>query len=272
MSDVSPLPDPVVSNPHWSTYRLFLRNFFCFWLRYRARGMEHLPATGGALLLINHQSFFDPLLVGLPLSRPVSYLARDNLFRVPVIGRILRHTYVVPISREAASTSSLKEAIRRLEHGFYVGIFPEGTRTENGTVGEFKPGFLLLLRRTSVPVIPVGIAGAFEAFPKGCAVSQARQRASRLRRSAQSRAARRLREGSRGGTAGVGADADRALSAGGGKLAKQPVGRGRPGDREPSADSAAMTPAPAASHSRNSARGLQMCILSHFGRGDNIQE
>ena len=167
MLDTSPLPNPLERNAHWRTFQFILQNFFCFWLRYRARGMEHLPATGGALLLINHQSFLDPLLVGLPLTRPVSYLARDNLFRVPLIGWILRNTYVMPINREAASTSSLKEAIRRLEHGFYVGLFPEGTRTETGAVQDFKPGFLLLLRRTSVPVIPVGIAGAFEAYPKG---------------------------------------------------------------------------------------------------------
>jgi len=166
MPDASHLPDPLVRNAHWRTWQFILQNFFCFWLRYRARGMEHLPATGGALLVINHQSFLDPLLVGLPLSRPVSYLARDSLFRVPFVGWVLRNTYVVPINREAASTSSLREGIKRLERGFYVGIFPEGTRTETGRVESLKPGFLLFLRRSNVPVIPVGIAGAFEAYPK----------------------------------------------------------------------------------------------------------
>uniref|UniRef100_A0A7C2NWP6 1-acyl-sn-glycerol-3-phosphate acyltransferase n=1 Tax=Schlesneria paludicola TaxID=360056 RepID=A0A7C2NWP6_9PLAN len=166
MPDAHHLPDPIARNAHWRTIQFVLQNVFCFWLGYRARGLEHLP-DGGALLLINHQSFLDPLLVGLPLKRPVSYLARDNLFRVPVVGHILRNTYVMPINREAASTASLREAIRRIEHGFYVGLFPEGTRTRDGHVGELKPGFLALLRRTDAPVIPVGIAGAFEAFPKG---------------------------------------------------------------------------------------------------------
>jgi 1-acyl-sn-glycerol-3-phosphate acyltransferase len=129
--------------------------------------MECLPREGGALLLINHQSFLDPLLVGLPLRRPVSFLARDSLFRVPVVGWILRNTYVMPINREAASTSSLREGIRRLNHGFYVGIFPEGTRSDTGEVGALKPGFLALMRRSKVPVHPVGIAGAFQALPRG---------------------------------------------------------------------------------------------------------
>ena len=161
------LPDPLRRNAHWRAYQFLLQIVLGFWLRYRARGIERLPANGGALLLINHQSYLDPLLVGLPLRRPVSYLARDSLFRVPVIGAILRRTYVMPINREAASTASLREAIRRLEHGFYVGIFPEGTRSDTGAVGPLKPGFLALVRRTTVPVFPVGIAGAFQAYPRG---------------------------------------------------------------------------------------------------------
>lgn len=161
------LPDPVARNVHWRMFQFLMQNVFGFWLQYRARGIEHLPATGGALLLVNHQSFLDPLLVGLPLTRPVSYLARDSLFTVPFVGWVLRNTYVMPINREAASTASLREAIRRIEHGFYVGIFPEGTRTTDGNIGPLKPGFLALLRRTDVPVIPVGIAGADRAMPRG---------------------------------------------------------------------------------------------------------
>lgn len=167
MTAPADLPDPTHRNAHWRTWQFLMQNVFCFWLRYRARGMEHLPQDGGALLLINHQSFLDPLLVGLPLTRPVSYLARDSLFRVPFIGWVLRNTYVMPVNREAASTASLREAIRRLQHGFYVGIFPEGTRSASGAVGALKPGFLALVRRTGAPVIPVGIAGAFEAYPRG---------------------------------------------------------------------------------------------------------
>jgi 1-acyl-sn-glycerol-3-phosphate acyltransferase len=164
---MSDLPDPLSRNLHWRSFQLFCQVVFCVWLRFRARGMEKLPTPGGALLLVNHQSYLDPLLVGLHLTRPVSFLARDSLFRVPVVGWMLRNTYVMPINREAASTSSLREAIRRLEHGFYVGIFPEGTRSVTGEVGELKPGFLALMRRADVPIYPVGIAGAYQALPKG---------------------------------------------------------------------------------------------------------
>jgi 1-acyl-sn-glycerol-3-phosphate acyltransferase len=162
----SPPPDPIHPNWVWRTFRAILRNVFAFWMRLRARGFERLP-DGGALFLINHQSFLDPLLVGVCLRRPVSYLARDNLFRVPFIGWVLRNTYVMPIRREAATTDSLRESIRRIEHGFYVGIFPEGTRTHDGAIGELKPGFVALLRRTNVPLVPIGIAGANEVMPRG---------------------------------------------------------------------------------------------------------
>jgi 1-acyl-sn-glycerol-3-phosphate acyltransferase len=144
-----------------------LRLVYTVWLRYRARGIEKIPATGGALLIANHQSFLDPLLVGLPLSRPVSYVARDSLFRVPFVGWVVRNTYVIPINREAASTATIREAVNRMRNGFLVGIFPEGTRTADGSVGTFKPGFLSLLRRGGVPVYPVGIAGSYEAMPRG---------------------------------------------------------------------------------------------------------
>jgi len=159
-----PLPPPKTRNYLWRSVQFLLQNLFCFWLGYRARGYQRLDDAEGGLILANHQSFLDPLLVGLPLHRPISYLARDSLFRVPVIGWILTNTYVMPINREAASTASLRETIRRMQHGYLVGIFPEGTRTETGAVGEFKPGFIAVVRRGKMPIYPVGIAGGIQAL------------------------------------------------------------------------------------------------------------
>ena len=128
--------------------------------------MKHVPPTGGGLFVVNHQSFIDPLISQLGMKRPVSWIARDSLFRIPIVGWILRKTYVMPINRESAGTGSIREAIRRMKHGFIVGIFPEGTRTYDGSVGEFKPGFIALIRRSKLPVYPVGIAGANLAMPR----------------------------------------------------------------------------------------------------------
>ena len=159
--------EPERRNWIWLGIQTILRLFFSVWFRYRAYGYEELKHQRGMLFVINHQSFLDPLLVGLPLSRPICYLARDSLFRIPVVGWILRHTSVLPINREAASTAALRTMIGHLRAGYWVGIFPEGTRSTDGTLGEMKPGFLALLRRTQVPVCPVGIAGAQDALGRG---------------------------------------------------------------------------------------------------------
>jgi 1-acyl-sn-glycerol-3-phosphate acyltransferase len=158
---------PLRRNWVWFVSQIFVGLVFAVWLRYRARGVERVATAGGGLLLANHSSFLDSLLVGLPLRRPVSFLARDTLFRVPVVGWILRHTYVMPLSRDTGGAAGIRETLRRLEEGFLVGIFPEGTRSTDGSLGTFKPGFAALVRRTDLPIYPVGIAGANRALGRG---------------------------------------------------------------------------------------------------------
>ena len=136
------------------------------WCRTRVIGRENLRADCGGILLVNHQSYLDPLLVGVRLSRAVSYLARDSLFRVPCLGWILRKTFVIPISRTAFRGGSIRAAMERLDQGYLVGIFPEGTRS-SGPPSRFRAGFLSLVRRSNVPVYPVAIWGADRVFPKG---------------------------------------------------------------------------------------------------------
>lgn len=167
----SPASSTSVAHLHrnwvWRMIQIFMQTLLVPLMRYRAEGLERYPADTGALLLINHQSYLDPMLVGLPLRRPVSFLARDSLFRVPVIGWILKKTYVMPINRERAGTASIRTAISRMQEGYLVGVFPEGTRTESGEIGDLKPGFIALIRRVDQPIIPVGISGAYRAMPRG---------------------------------------------------------------------------------------------------------
>jgi len=152
---------------HWFVLQQLFRVLFAIWFRYSSRGHTHVPAQSPALLLSNHQSFLDPLLIGLPLDRPVSYLARDSLFRIFGLGALMRISHVVPIKREGGGGSGLRETLNHLAQGHLMGIFPEGTRSLDGTVGPLKPGFSVLLRRVDVPVIPVGIAGANRAMGPG---------------------------------------------------------------------------------------------------------
>lgn len=164
-ADVDDSSSPMVRNTLWWSLQTLLQSFFCFWLGYRSVGHQQLHNIDGALLLANHQSFLDPLMIGLPLLRPISFLARHSLFPIPVVGWILKNTHVMPINQEAAGTSSIRDLIRRLQNGWLVGIFPEGTRTVDGRMNELKPGFAAVARRAKKPVIPIGIAGAFQALP-----------------------------------------------------------------------------------------------------------
>ena len=164
----APVPPRPPRRPvHWFVLQQLFRVWFAIWFRYSSRGHTHGPTHSPALLLSNHQSFLDPLLVGLPINRPVSYLARDSLFRIFGLGALMRISHVVPIKREGGGGGGLRETLNHLAQGHLMGIFPEGTRSLDGSVGPLKPGFSVLLRRVDVPVIPVGIAGANRAFGPG---------------------------------------------------------------------------------------------------------
>ncbi|HTI49853.1 MAG TPA: lysophospholipid acyltransferase family protein [Planctomycetaceae bacterium] len=167
MTSSEPLGSPLRRNQVWFISQVIVGIAFAVWLRFKARGVERLPPEGGGLLLSNHQSFLDPLLVGLPIRRPISFLARDTLFKVPFVGWMLRHTYVLPLNRDGGSSGAIRETLRRMEQGFLVGVFPEGTRSADGALGTFKPGFAALVRRTDLPIFPVGVAGANRALGRG---------------------------------------------------------------------------------------------------------
>jgi 1-acyl-sn-glycerol-3-phosphate acyltransferase len=167
VSSGDPPAAPDRENALYRFLQLCLRVVVPAYFRYRARGLEHVPRRGAALFVVNHQSFLDPLMVGIPLSRPVRFLARDTLYRGPLIRAFLNKVYAIPVNRDAASSTTIRQAARQLQQGFLVGIFPEGTRSSDGRIGALKPGFIALVRRADVPIIPVGLAGTGAAFPRG---------------------------------------------------------------------------------------------------------
>lgn len=158
---------PTRRNVTWRISQFFFVAFITVWLRPRVRNLQNVPTSGAGLVVGNHQSFLDPMLFAAYLQRPISYLARDSLFKVPILGWFLRQTYVMPINRAAATTAVMRQTIARLNAGFLCGIFPEGTRSADGNVDLFKPGFVALVRKTDVPILPVGIAGANRALGRG---------------------------------------------------------------------------------------------------------
>lgn len=135
--------------------------------RVEARGMHHVPAQGPLLIVANHSSVLDPALVGGAAPRPLTFLAKAELFKVPGFGGLLRRLNAQPLRREGADPSALRTAQRVLQDGGAVLVFPEGTRGEEGVLREAKPGAALLAMQTGVPVVPVYIRGSGRAWPRG---------------------------------------------------------------------------------------------------------
>ena len=131
----------------------------------RATGRKNIPKAGPALLISNHLSYIDVFLLGILLPRPLNYVARSTLF-VPVLGPLIRSVGGFPIQRDGLGASGMKETLRRLRNGGIVLLFPEGTRSADGELGEIKAGIALLASRAKVAVIPAAVAGTFESWPR----------------------------------------------------------------------------------------------------------
>lgn len=140
---------------------LAVRVLFCF----RAYRRERIPADGPLVLLANHQSHLDPVLVGVASRRPLSFLARKSLFS-GMFGRLIGSLNAIPVDRDGRSISGLREILGRLQEGEATLIFPEGTRTHDGRIGPLRGGFGILVRRSGATVVPLGIAGAYQAWPR----------------------------------------------------------------------------------------------------------
>ena len=137
--------------------------FFRFRIFYRAG----LPYKTGAILASNHQSYLDPVIVGTPLVKPINFMARSTLFRNPLFRTLIRSLNAFPVERDSADLKAAKETLRRLKANGFVVMFPEGTRTRDGSVIMPKPGFAVLASRAGVPVVPVVIKNSWLAWGKG---------------------------------------------------------------------------------------------------------
>jgi len=131
------------------------------------RGMAHVPARGPVLLVANHSSFLDPPLVGGVAPRPLSFMAKAELFRVPLFGGLIRRLNARPVRREGTDAGALRTALRILQEDGVLLMFPEGTRGPEGELREPKPGAAMLAVLSGAAVVPVFIRGSGRAWPRG---------------------------------------------------------------------------------------------------------
>ncbi len=146
---------------------LFVFPIFRFLFRGQTIGIDNLPKTGGVVVVSNHGSHLDPPILGHALGRPVAFMAKSELFRVPVLSFIISACGAYPVKRGAGDREALRTASNRLIEGWATGVFLDGTRQDNGRVNDPKAGAALLSARTGCPILPVAIVNSHRAFPKG---------------------------------------------------------------------------------------------------------
>jgi len=136
--------------------------------RIRLRGLENIPETGPVLLVSNHVSFVDALVIGGSVRRPVRFVMDHNIFRIPVLGFIFRTARAIPIAPAREDPDALQKAFDRIDaelaEGEVVCIFPEGKLTRDGEINEFKRGVEKILERRAVPVVPMALRGLWGSF------------------------------------------------------------------------------------------------------------
>ncbi len=144
--------------PFYRTIRGGCRLVLQLLWRFRAIEPERVPATGAVILACNHVSYFDPVVLGVGVRRPVTYLAKKELFAIPVLGPIITGLGAYSLDREAGGVAAVRAALRALKDGRCIGIFPEGGRNRDGSAQE-KGGAALLGALSGAPVVPAAIVG-----------------------------------------------------------------------------------------------------------------
>lgn len=152
----------------WYRFILMLAGW-AFWLLggIRVIGRENVPMHGPVLVTANHLSHLDPPLTAVAVRRALNFMAKDGLFRVPLLGWLIRSVGAFPVRRGENDSESIRRAIELLKEGLAVLIFPEGTRGDARTLGEISPGVAMLAKRANAVVLPVAVVGTNQSLPRG---------------------------------------------------------------------------------------------------------
>jgi len=155
----------------WVLFRLMFAGYF----RWRVCNPERVPLTGPVILAANHASYLDPPLIGSGLKRAINYLARESLFRFPIMGSVLRSWKVVPVDRDGGGARGLKAILDRLLAGGAIILFPEGTRTKDGKLQPARSGIGLTVIKSTAPVVPARVFGTYEAYGRHLKIPRPRR-------------------------------------------------------------------------------------------------
>ncbi|MBD2055947.1 1-acyl-sn-glycerol-3-phosphate acyltransferase [Oculatella sp. FACHB-28] len=147
----------------WSVVSPMLHGYF----RGRVYDVERVPQQGSLVVVANHASDFDPPILSCSVRRPVSYMAKEELFKVPVLSRAIQLYGAYPVKRGSPDRSAIRAALAQLEAGWAVGIFLQGTRTPDGRIPEPKLGAAMIAAKAQAPLLPVSLWGTEAITAKG---------------------------------------------------------------------------------------------------------
>ena len=139
----------------WSVVSPMLHAYF----RGRIYGAEHVPQEGPLVVVCNHASHFDPPIVSSCMRRPVAFMAKEELFNIPVLKHGIKLYGAYPVKRGMADRSAIRSALACLEEGWAIGVFLEGTRTPDARIHDPKLGAALIAAKAKVPLLPVSLWG-----------------------------------------------------------------------------------------------------------------
>jgi 1-acyl-sn-glycerol-3-phosphate acyltransferase len=134
--------------------------------RVKVIGRENIPPDGGVILCSNHIDNLDPIIVGMMAPRPVHFMAKEELFSVPVLGKIVPHVNAFPVKRGMSDREALRKGLTILKEGKVLGLFPEGTRSKTGGLGKGLAGAGFFALRTEAQIVPCAVIGPYKPFQK----------------------------------------------------------------------------------------------------------
>jgi 1-acyl-sn-glycerol-3-phosphate acyltransferase len=148
----------------------FAKKLFRMWFRlmgWKIQGLENMPLDGPVILAINHVSFWDPVVAACSLPRQVSFMAKEELFKLPFVKWLLTALGAFPVKRGQGDMNAIRQSLAILKNGRVLGLFPEGTRSKTGEIQKGMPGMVLLMEKGKATVIPIRVSGTKHLLTKG---------------------------------------------------------------------------------------------------------
>lgn len=152
----------------YDLFRMIFSVLFKLLFRCEVSGLDHIPERNGVIIAANHVSNWDPPFMAAFLARDVHFMAKQELFEVPLFGSIIRKMHAFPVKRGAADRGAIKRSIQILQEGACLGLFPEGTRSKDGAMKNPEAGIALIALKAGVPVVPAALVGTNKIFAQGC--------------------------------------------------------------------------------------------------------